>query len=223
MSSNIITLNVGGTKIQTYKSTIEVLPYFESYMARWKIDNTNHELLAKDPKKNVGSIEIFVDYDPRLFIHLLNKLRDSKYAMPLNENIITMCNYFGYELETPKLLPSCRIIIVKTESQTGKRMDRNGTCTESYTINTIETPLSIIAIRSRGHISVPYIDVKDECTTLYAIDTDNFHIYFEQHQQHIEYWFLKKDIIETLQEIERLNIMIDGKYDETSIYIKKLI
>src|SRR5579864_4776498 len=147
MSSNIITLNVGGTRIQTYKSTIEVLPYFESYMARWKIDNTNHELLVKDPKKNVGPIEIFVDYDPNLFIHLLNKLRDSKYEMPQNENIIIMCNYFGYELEVPE--PK-KTIITRLQSQQGRQYNYDRTTNDSYVLNTIDTPLYALAIQLRN-------------------------------------------------------------------------
>lgn len=74
----IITLNIGGKKIQTYRSTIEKLPFFSNYLSKWNVD------------------EIFVDYDCDMFIHLLNKLRDDKYEMPTNQNITTMCDYFGF-------------------------------------------------------------------------------------------------------------------------------
>lgn len=77
--SNIVTLDVGGTRMKTLRSTLEKLTFFNSYLNRW------------DDGKN----DLFVDYDPNLFIHLLNKLRDYNYVLPENENIERMFDYFG--------------------------------------------------------------------------------------------------------------------------------
>jgi hypothetical protein len=78
---NSVTINVGGKNMVTYKSTLEQLEYFRNILERWnKTDN------------------IFVDYDPDLFIHLLNKLRDNNYTMPNNDNIKSMCEFFGLSL-----------------------------------------------------------------------------------------------------------------------------
>ena len=80
MSSSTILLDVGGHCMKTHKSTLEKLDFFKSYLARW----------------NGSEKELFIDYDPTLFIHLLNKLRDDNYVMPDNENITQMLDYFGY-------------------------------------------------------------------------------------------------------------------------------
>lgn len=79
-----IIINVGGQQMQTYKSTLEKLEYFKSMFARW--DNTS-------------SNEVFIDYDPALFIHLLNKLRNDAYELPNSQNVVSMCNFFGYPIE----------------------------------------------------------------------------------------------------------------------------
>jgi hypothetical protein len=82
-----IKLNVGGIKIETYKSTLLQLDYFKAKLERW---NENDET------------ELFVDYDYDIFKHLINKLRDSSYKMPKNKNVENMCNYFGYNYIKPK-------------------------------------------------------------------------------------------------------------------------
>ena len=67
--ASIITLNVGGTCMKTYKSTLEKLEYFKSYFERWN----SKENSASEEK------EMCIDYDPKLFNHLLNKLRNGIY------------------------------------------------------------------------------------------------------------------------------------------------
>ena len=81
-----IIINVGGKLMKTYISTLKQLPYFQSYIERW----SNNE-------------ELFIDYDPKLFLHLLNKLRDKNYEMPNNNNINNMCQYFGYDQNITKI------------------------------------------------------------------------------------------------------------------------
>src|SRR5271170_3058567 len=94
----IIKLNIGGTVIQTYRSTIQLLEFFKVYLDRWLID--------KSSSKHPESGQIFIDYDPALFIHLLNKLRDVKYRLPKTVEIKNMCEYFGYELDESFLHPN---------------------------------------------------------------------------------------------------------------------
>jgi hypothetical protein len=83
---NTITINVSGKNIVTYRSTLEQLEYFQNIFKRWNKTD-----------------EIFIDYDPDLFIHLLNKLRDNNYTMPNNDNIESMRNYFGLSLSMEKV------------------------------------------------------------------------------------------------------------------------
>lgn len=66
MSTDTIILDVRGTSIRVFKSTIEQLTYFESKIERW----------SKDQDK------IFVDCDPILFGHALNFITISNYKIP---------------------------------------------------------------------------------------------------------------------------------------------
>jgi hypothetical protein len=90
LKMSTVTLNVGGKNMVTYKSTLDRLEYFKNIFDRWnQTDN------------------LFVDYDPDLFIHLLNKLRDDNYIMPDNDNIKSMCEFFGLSLSKisfPKII-----------------------------------------------------------------------------------------------------------------------
>lgn len=79
--NSIIILNVGGKKVQTLKSTLTQLPFFDSYLSRWSKED-----------------EIFIDQDFEVFIHLLNKLRNQSYIVPDCENINVLFDYFGCSL-----------------------------------------------------------------------------------------------------------------------------
>ena len=94
MNSNVkVTLNVGGTKVQTFKSTLEQLEYFKVLFK----SNFNKEE------------EIFLDCDYNIFIHVLNKIRDAAYKYPSNlttndlENILKMENYYSMTITKNKV------------------------------------------------------------------------------------------------------------------------
>ncbi|QKF94491.1 BTB/POZ domain-containing protein [Fadolivirus algeromassiliense] len=80
---NVINLNVGGHTFYTFKSTLEKIPYFNAHFETWSKDNS----------------EIFLDTDPDIFKHILNKLRDANYQFPTDPiiltNIINMYTYLG--------------------------------------------------------------------------------------------------------------------------------
>lgn len=201
---NIVTLNVGGTKMQTYKSILETLPYFESYMDRW---SENHP-------------EIFVDYDPNLFIHLLNKLRDANYIMPVNENVSIMCDYFGYVL--PDITPAKLVHTTITEVLAQNNLfhhDYDGEKTASYDINTEKKPLHAFALKLRNIYSVSHIRISNRADYIYDIRTEKFPIYFQQ-QNGTDCWYLKKDFMDSLQNINSLHIEVRGKYDDIFVYVK---
>ncbi len=86
--AEIVVIDCGGTTFKTYASTISVSPFFESYLKRWR-------------NKETGSI--FVDADPDLFKHFLNLLRNADYKVPssLEENVISLCRFFG--MDVPEL------------------------------------------------------------------------------------------------------------------------
>ena len=65
-NDNIIKLDVGGQLMSTYKSTLLKLNFFQSYLDRWNDHNQ----------------PLFLDVDPDLFKHILNKLRDPLYELP---------------------------------------------------------------------------------------------------------------------------------------------
>jgi hypothetical protein len=107
---SIVTLNVGGTKIKTFKSTLNKTPYFENYFLNW--DHQFHK-------------EIFLDMDYNIFIHVLNKLRNDNYHFPENEillkNIMNLFDYLGLPIDISSkqknnlLSSKCDILITKCD------------------------------------------------------------------------------------------------------------
>lgn len=77
--TEIIKLNIGGKIIQTKKSTLCQSKFFNTLLNDYDISD-----------------EVFIDDDPDLFIHLLNKLRNAKYKFPndLTKNLTTMANFY---------------------------------------------------------------------------------------------------------------------------------
>ena len=86
IENKTIILDVGGQKMKTFKSTLELSPYFKSQFERWNLDTTN---------------ELFIDQDPNIFIHFLNFLRNTNYRIPekLEENVNVLMEYYGFPVE----------------------------------------------------------------------------------------------------------------------------
>jgi hypothetical protein len=59
------------------------------------------------PYKNENNepLQIFLDIDPDIFVHILNKLRHSKYVLPNDENIDILCDYLGIEMVKNVVIP----------------------------------------------------------------------------------------------------------------------
>lgn len=203
--SNIITLDVGGTIMRTYKSVLDKLPFFESYLARW----TNK---SADP--------IFVDYDPELFIHLLNKLRDPNYVTPNDANIAKTYDYFGYE-EPPKpsefIFKTLNRIEQNTSYAAYMRTNKNTQRTEyEYVIRGTTSNISIFAISTK-YINDIEITITSVNYTVYDINHENFPIFFKR-QSNTDTWTLKKDYINMLKKMPNLNIRIIGIMEYINIY-----
>lgn len=90
-----IKFNVGGTRCQTLKSTLDNIPYFKALFDNCQKNNKSFEE------------EIFLDLDYDIFKHVLNKYRDAQYEFPDNEIVlknidIMMKDYFGVEVKENK-------------------------------------------------------------------------------------------------------------------------
>jgi hypothetical protein len=106
----LIDLNVGGVLMKTYKSTLMKSTYFRSYFERWTDD--------KIDKK-----ETFVDFDPNIFAHVLNILRNPNYIVP-NEHIVNvniMLEYYGITKIEEITKPNKKIKLCKSIAN-GKRL-----------------------------------------------------------------------------------------------------
>lgn len=86
MDDKRVILNIGGTKFETFKSTLTTRSiYFRAMLSG----------LYRDDKE-----DIFIDRDPELFKHLLRFMRDPKYNFPIN--CFSEMLYFGIESEEEK-------------------------------------------------------------------------------------------------------------------------
>ena len=79
----LIKLNVGGTIFTTTKSIICQSKYFQTLLNKFSINKLEDDSL-------------FIDDDPNLFIHILNKLRHPGYIYPENlaENLAILSEYY---------------------------------------------------------------------------------------------------------------------------------
>lgn len=82
MPDNIITLNVGGTPVQTQKETLIMSGYFRGIFEATDV-----------------SQPIFVDYSPVLFDMMLSFLRDPKYLFPMECHFVLDFFDVSYEKE----------------------------------------------------------------------------------------------------------------------------
>ncbi len=83
---SIVLLNVGGTIFQTRKTTLLQSEYFKILL--------DDEKFGDGCKNNDGSY--FIDEDPELFKHLLNKLRHPDYEFPnlLNPGLNKLASFY---------------------------------------------------------------------------------------------------------------------------------
>lgn len=112
--NNIVELNVGGKIMLTSRTTLANIEFFEAYFKRWEHSSATTTTTDDEPKflfddRNIvpanyyPPLQIFLDVDPHLFIHILNKLRHPKYVLPDDENIGILCDYLGIEIDKPEI------------------------------------------------------------------------------------------------------------------------
>lgn len=88
MTSNIITLDVGGTVFKTSKSTLMASGFFDAMLNGPWAETSNED----DP--------IFIDRDPENFRHILAILRDPQHVIP--HDITYELDYFQMDWAKPK-------------------------------------------------------------------------------------------------------------------------
>jgi hypothetical protein len=99
--NEIITLNVGGELMQTFKFTLLLSKYFKSKFEHWDKETTTSS--ERKP--------IFLDFDPKIFRHVLNMLRDPEYEIPPKkfEHVKKMALHFGFKFELENTIPDLEI------------------------------------------------------------------------------------------------------------------
>jgi len=106
MADPIIPLNVGGQLFQTRKSTLLRSPYFKSMFLGGFAENTeNAESLEDEVKETIENNKTpqFLDFDPDLFRHVLNRLRNPEYMFPDDIfGLRQVSEHFGLEWNSPK-------------------------------------------------------------------------------------------------------------------------
>lgn len=193
---NIIELDVGGTHMKTLKSTLLKVEYFKKIYDRWN-----------------GKDQLFIDADPNLFIHILNKLRDDKYILPDDPNLQQMLDYY----QCFKKVEVKSSVALKTNDETSKYIIGSLTVPDGPYFNLIKSTLHYkfvcITIYINDltvfNVQQPLFKVTDSNNNdsgkiiLYA-DTHNYLCYFDVTcipNSHIGLK-LKKEIIGVLDKME---------------------
>ena len=188
---NVITLDVGGKIMKTYKSTLDQVDFFKNYMTRWT--NTN----------NV----IFLDLDPDIFIHILNKLRDINYDLPNNQSVEKMCNYFGMKIENYDNI-SNEIVELMDDYNNNKR----------YKFNSSECEIIyIILIKHNSFRSLEFM-YKDKI--IFKVSDESLALYFKfENTGQMEYVYkLRKQYLQLLQNIGSITINVSENHSYGSGY-----
>jgi hypothetical protein len=204
-SNDIIKLNVGGTRMETLKSTLIQLPFFESMLSRWLSSRSD------------DSEELFVDYNPVLFMHLLDKLRNHQYEFPLISGIESMCEYFGYvNNDIYRIEPSKNI--VKTDRSTKIR-------THEFRLNTRMEKLFQISLQMSNYTCFHYFEAQQNDKTILDIGVIGLHNFFKKTNSTPNIWNLKQSHLNRLQNFDNLKIKISFNLEtsgyKTSVYVKE--
>lgn len=142
MESTIITLNIGGKKIKTYKTTLEQCGVLQNQLERWDFNKND---------------ELFIDQDPDIFIHFLNYLRNQNYKIPVNveDNVKILMEYYCCNLiEKEKIFATYN----------GSFQDSNNIINISDFINIIT--LTITVRKNYSYPSIKYIILKNETNSI---------------------------------------------------------
>lgn len=178
MANNIIKLNIGGTKVQTHKETLQKLSYFSSYFARW----------------NSGE-EIFIDADYSIFIHVLNLLRDPTYQYPIKyyDQIKQILTGFGE--------PNYINLVIKTENRTIQVIEPEpGPLIGKTNIKLISCHKILSFTITRRYPNI--------FTNIQVIDTNGCTILTTEGWKKSDRLILKKEYLEFLQNIRSMEIFV---------------
>ena len=184
-TGNHIQVNVGGQIMSTYRTTLLKSEFFKSYIDRW----------------NSGE-QLFLDVDPNLFIHVLNKLRNSSYVLPDDNNVLNMCQYFGLAINDHHNIIDSYIIPYQCY--------RNGSLT--YKINTNDCTLTDLILIDNGHLS--FVEISVGPIKMYTINQDDICAYFDLMQtsnRKIDTYILRQKYLEPLQNLGEICLHLRAK------------
>jgi BTB/POZ domain len=191
-----ITLNVGGTHIETLKSTLIKIPYFKSLLERWHQDQK----------------EIFLDVDSKIFKYVLNKIRNQNYEFPTNavklQNIISLLDYFSidinhHEIEKKETPQFDHVYPVK-----GIEL-----CDGNQQIYEIDTSHQEILYFIFKNETLEYFCISYQGYNIIRTNDETIHAYFEfeRTEKQYRYWKLREKIAQHLSHLGRISVHIRGK------------
>ena len=199
MSNQIISLNVGGKPFFSRRSTLEKSEFFNS-LINDKIMNNKH------------NDDIFVDLDPNLFIHILNKLRYPSYDFPekLSINLWILWDMCGDGSTKPLY--------------TYRKTSYNIISDVDVCIHNAKCMIESLDIISISKLSSIHIKLK---TKSILFDTNNPFILFDEIKTEEKYNYkLKAKYMHVLNDYENININIvetDRTNDMCKVIVTKKI
>ncbi len=188
-----ITLNVGGKKCETLKSTLMKMPYFKTYFESWDHDQ-----------------EIFLDLDFKIFTHVLNKMRDPNYFYPddeiLTNNINNMFDYFGFITIKSYERKNIDVSIYCSTTQNSYYGDSRLNSLDGTRFTIIDLILKIDPSEFSG------FEIKSEGTYIMKIQEPQLFLFFKlfNTDRQFKYFKLKKNFIEKLADLTQLDFHIYG-------------
>ena len=187
-NKSIVKLNIGGTRIETLRSTLEKLDYFKAKFQRWSCDDE----------------EVFVDYDYSLFNEMLNKLRNDAYHINMDHNMIATFDFFGYSVEANNYIEKIPYLL-KSNSAHHESLGYGRTRTTlSYVIDTSKVDIIMFAF---PHYAFDINILYTICNYQLQITIREYEIYFKISK---DYCIMKKYFLEKLQNRGIINITFGG-------------
>jgi hypothetical protein len=159
MDFAIVTVNVGGTRIDISKTTAESIPLVKLLMDKSHADTNNRS-------------ELFIDGDPVLFTHVVNKLRLATYIYPPKhlKNIIMYRMYL--------FMMMCENNYPVTLRPTNYHDDRPGVCSKIYILKSCLIDSCTIVCSKFQRLQIESGSYANS-STIFLVDKTNIDSHFD--------------------------------------------